>query len=204
VTMTREREDIAVSRGHFQYVGGQSEPLRTGIDCELCGAEVALRKATVEDPYPYELSGLKDVALVGIAVRRCTNCGAEVPIIPRIADLHRTIADGLIRKPAPLTGREIRFLRKNAGLAARKFAALLGIDPSHLSRVETGKTGKLGASTDRLARAVVMAESQGGEAARQVLLDTAKKKQAEREEKKRKRRAGQLQLFTLRGNRWAA
>jgi transcriptional regulator with XRE-family HTH domain len=48
-------------------------------------------------------------------------------------------------------------LRKNAGLSAKRFSALLNIDPSHLSRIENGKRMFLGPPTDKLARFLAMA-----------------------------------------------
>jgi transcriptional regulator with XRE-family HTH domain len=172
--------------------------------CE-CGSPMSVWKSTVERPYSYEtLSGLKNVYLVGIEVRRCAKCTADEPLIPRVSELNRVIAGDLTRKQGPLTGREIRFLRKHAGLAARHFAELIRVDPSYLSRVETGKLKSLGESADRLARAVILAESSGGEAARKMLLDIARRRQAERQEKKRHKKGGNLLLFTLKGNRWAA
>jgi transcriptional regulator with XRE-family HTH domain len=200
-----------VTHSRFDYLPGLSKPragsVTTGITCDQCETEMVVRQATAENPYVYALSGLKNVVLVGIPVRSCPKCRIEVPTIPRVGELHRVMADNLIKQDAPLTGDRLRFLRKNAGFAARKFAALLGIDPSHLSRVET-KGAKLGLPTERLARAVVMAEIRGGEEARRVLLDLAKKNQKERaEERKTRKRAGhskQPLQFSLRGNRWAA
>jgi transcriptional regulator with XRE-family HTH domain len=190
-------------RDRFEWSGERGRD--SGVGCEECGGRTVLHHATVENPYPYEeLSGLKGVGLAGISVQRCVKCGAESPIIPRIGELHRLIVTGLVNKPAALAGDEIRFLRKNAGFPARKFAALIGIDPSHLSRVETGKTRRLGPSTDVLARAVVLAESRGGDAARDILLDVAKRAQLRKQEAKRARLGRQPLLFRLQGNRWAA
>ena len=92
--------------------------------------------------------------LSGILVYRCPRCGGAAPLIPRIAQLHRMMAKILVEKPSALTGPEIRFLRKHAGFSAQEFANALGVDASHLSRVETSKPGyeKLGKPADRLAR----------------------------------------------------
>jgi transcriptional regulator with XRE-family HTH domain len=169
------------------------------MKCESCGVEMMERKTTLDTPYPYVVSGLKDLVLVGILVRQCPQCKAESPVIPKVGELHRVVAAYLMRKPTPLMGDQIRFLRKNAGFSAKKFAALLDIDPSHLSRIERGKRNALGPSTDRLARAVLMAESKGGEAARQVLLKIAERKQIEREQEK-----NQPLLFKLYRNHWVA
>ena len=59
---------------------------------ELPGDGAPQRQATLEDPYIYTMSGLKHVGLVGIQVRQCPRCKDESPIIPRIGELHRVIA----------------------------------------------------------------------------------------------------------------
>jgi putative zinc finger/helix-turn-helix YgiT family protein len=140
--------------------------------CELCGTAMVTKKVTLAEPYRYQMSGLDNVFLTGIDVRQCGKCAAQVPVIPKIEQLHKAIAKYLVFKKELLRGKEIRFLRKNAGLAANRFAALLGLDASHLSRVENGKTGNLGAATDKLARAVSIAANDG-EDVRGVLLNIA-------------------------------
>lgn len=126
------------------------------MSCELCGAKMKERIAAADDPYRYLMSGLKNVYLEGITVRTCSGCKAESPIIPRIPELHTLIADWLIKKPDRLTGEEIRFLRKEADLSAKRFAALLRIDPAYLSRIEKGHHKHLGFHSDQLARLYVM------------------------------------------------
>jgi hypothetical protein len=96
--------------------------------CELCGEVMVAKKATMAEPYRYQMSGLDNVFLASIDVRQCGKCGARVPVIPRIEQLHKAIARYLVFKKEMLSGKEIRFLRKNAGLAANQFAALLGLD----------------------------------------------------------------------------
>jgi len=143
------------------------------MDCEACGGTVRERVTTTARPYAYSLSGLDNVRLVGIRVRRCAKCGIELPIIPRIAELHRVIAQTFVELPRSLRGQEIRFLRKYAGLAAQSFAAMLGVRPEHLSRVENGHTATLGAPADRLTRAIAAMTMEDPDATRQVLLKTA-------------------------------
>lgn len=143
------------------------------MKCNSCGATLIERKATNNAPYRYLLSGLKNVYLVGITVMECPDCVEETPIIPRIGELHTLIADTLVRKATPLKGEEIKFLRKNAGFSSMRFAALLKIDPSTLSRVEKGKE-KIGPSTDKLAR-IIAIESQGSHKMRELLLELADK-----------------------------
>lgn len=65
----------------------------------------------------------------------------------------------IIRKPANLTGQEIRFLRRRVDMQAKEFAARIGLTPVALSRFETGKRA-VSARTGlliRLATAVLIA-----------------------------------------------
>ena len=139
--------------------------------CDVCEGPLIKRKATSARPYNDRMSGLDTVFLVGIDVRECKKCGVQVPIIPNVAGLHAAIAEYLTFKQDLLSGKEIQFLRKNAGIPAKEFAELIGVDPAHLSRVENGKTESLGAGTDKLARAVAMAVSNRNKL-RQVVLST--------------------------------
>ena len=143
------------------------------MDCEACGGAMRQRVTTAAQPYAYSLSGLDNVRLVGVRVRRCAKCGNELPIIPRIAELHRVIAQTLVELRRPLRGQEIRFLRKYAGLAGQDFAAMLGVRPEHLSRVENGHTATFGAPADRLTRAIAAMTMEDLDTARQVLLKAA-------------------------------
>lgn len=144
--------------------------------CESCKGQMIERKTTPAEPYIYKLSGLRDVALVGIKVSKCKECEDERPTIPAIAQLHKLIALELINKPGLLRGDELRFLRKQASLPQGEFAALIRIRQEHLSRIENNHTTHLGESVDRLARAIVATIAEEGEAAREVLLNIGKKK----------------------------
>jgi transcriptional regulator with XRE-family HTH domain len=147
------------------------------------------REATVERPYRYDLSGLNNVFLAGITIYECGRCDVKVPAIPKIAQLHGLIAKGLLLKDGLLVGDEVRFLRKNAGLAAKEFARLIQVDPAYLSRVENGKGGSFSPGTDKLARAVV-AERLGGKITRDVLLEIER------------RPPQQLSLFEVDKDQW--
>lgn len=164
------------------------------MKCQKCGVEMIERKATDDVPYQYKLSGLENVFLSGIMVRKCLKCGAESPIIPKIGELHKVMAETLVEKPERLSGAELRFLRKNAGFPAVKFAALLGVDPSTLSRVENGRQRPFGPAADRLARILAV-----GEPARDLLLQIADKVEA-----KKKSRTKRHPVFTLERNHWQA
>jgi len=97
------------------------------------------RKAEMEtrrENHRYTESGLPSVVLKNIEVRHCPACGAETVSIPRMAQLHRTIALSLIRKRARLTPVEIRYLRKSAGWSGKDFAERFHVDPATVSRWE--------------------------------------------------------------------
>ena len=124
------------------------------MKCEQCGTDRAKRTASMTRPYRYTWSGLGNVLLVGIPVYVCKKCGSEIPVIPKVDQLHRLILKVLMHKPSHLTGAELRFLRKQAEYAAHEFAALLGVSPEHLSRVENGRV-PVSAQVDKLARAII-------------------------------------------------
>jgi len=120
----------------------------------MCGRAMRESQATMSRPYRYRESGLEHVLLVGVKVAACATCQESVATIPKIEELNRLIAEGLIRKPTALTGAEVRFLRKQEGFPAKEFASLIGVTPAHFSRFENGTTKQLGDPTDRLIRAL--------------------------------------------------
>lgn len=141
--------------------------------CDNCKIEMKKKTATNDAPYRYALSGLKNVFLVGIEIEVCERCSDVSPTIPRIGELHDVIAKDLIKKPKPLTGNELRFLRKHADLPANKFSALLLMSPEHLSRIENSATQSLGPQADKLARAIITIRRDGGNETKEILLRTA-------------------------------
>ena len=108
------------------------------MNCGYCKAEMKKRRATRDDPYCYRQSRLRELFLHGIDVYVCPTGHEEAPIIPRVTQLYTSLADEITKRPGLLRGDEIRFLRKQAGLAAQDFAQLIGVTPEHLSRVENG------------------------------------------------------------------
>lgn len=121
------------------------------MHCTACDATMTRRPATPRRPYRYQLSGF-DVLLSGIAIHQCPGCGTRCPEIPQVSQLHRLVARRLVRKPVPLSGAEIRFLRQTAGFPSKQFAALIGVSPEYLSRVEHGAHDGFGTAADRLTR----------------------------------------------------
>ena len=149
-------------------------------------------KATDQSPYPYTMSGLKNVFLVGISTYTCPSCGENYPVIPKVGELHRVISHMLIEKKEALAGEEIRFLRKNAAFSGTDFAALIQVRPETLSRAENGHS-VLSATADKMVRAIAEAASDG-EHVRDLLLNKLNKL---KDEGKSTRKA-----FKIEDDRW--
>lgn len=119
--------------------------------CRECGGNAKI----VRKDYRFTESGLENVFLKDIEMVVCAECKSGSPRIPNHDDLMRTIAVALIDKPFELAGDEVRFLRKYLGEGSIAFAQMLGIDRSHLSRVENGAMA-ISKQTDRLVRTVAL------------------------------------------------
>lgn len=94
--------------------------------CPLCGSSPL--KITKPRAYQYRLSGLDNVYLYGGVTRmECGECGESFTQIEAERQLLEVIALGLLLKPAMLSGREMRFLRKACQLNQDELASRLGI-----------------------------------------------------------------------------
>ena len=166
------------------------------MNCIECESTVVTRRATSEKPYAYKLSELPGVFLVGISVNVCPSCGLESPVIPRLTELHRVIAHTLHKKPTPLNGAEIKFLRKVIGVSAQKFAKGLRIDPTYLSKVENGHA-TVGESLDQLIRLYTLTrmaqEDQKAQALLWQIVDEVEKPVKEVQE---------APFYELKNNQW--
>lgn len=107
------------------------------------------------ETYLYKESGLPNVVLVGVEVRRCPSCGHHELVLPRVTELHRTIACALVHKQSRLVGVEIRYLRKFLEWSGVGFARHMGVDASTVSNWETDKD-PIGSASDRLLRLMVV------------------------------------------------
>ena len=105
--------------------------------------------------YQFKESGLDNVILKKIEVLVCRQCGCVVARIPRLNDLMRTIVVAMIAKPSELQGTEVRFLRKFMDETIEQFARKLGVNRSHLSRIENGSLA-VSKQTDRLVRTLIL------------------------------------------------
>ncbi|MGE0084391.1 MAG: type II TA system antitoxin MqsA family protein [Desulfococcaceae bacterium] len=103
--------------------------------------------------YLYEESGLDNIYLEDTDVYLCPCCNEEIVSIHNIPELHDLIGKALTEKKSMLTGKEIRFLRKNAGLSAKKFARMIGVDNATLCRWENGEQNHT-SPNDKLIRLV--------------------------------------------------
>jgi putative transcriptional regulator len=119
--------------------------------CKECSTEMRSSR----EVYRYKESGLPNVILKDIEIRRCPKCGTQEVPIPRVSELHRTIAVALVHKPARLLGTEIRYLRKYLGWSAVDFASHMGVTPETVSRWEHEKES-ISSPSDRLLRLIVV------------------------------------------------
>jgi len=86
----------------------------------------------------YPESGLDNVELFNVPVWVCPNGHEEIEI-PAVTQLHELLAQLIVRKPAIITGPEIKFLRRRIGIQAKEFAERIGLTAVALSRFETGR-----------------------------------------------------------------
>lgn len=114
--------------------------------CGECDEPVRVALATI----PYPESGLDNVVLANVPVRRCSN-GHEDVQIPAIKELHDVLATVVISQPWPLLGQHVRFLRKHLGYSARSFSAIIGLNYVTLSKFEDERS-RISRKVDALVR----------------------------------------------------
>lgn len=124
----------------------------TTHECTSCGEQLMPERRN----YRYAESGLPNVILQGVEVADCPKCGNSDVFIPRMAQIHRAIAQALAKSPARLTGGQLRFLRKHLGLSGDEFGRYLHTDKTKISKWET-EEDRIGPATDRLVRLLVTA-----------------------------------------------
>ena len=139
------------------------------MKCPECGTEMKVEHRD----HPYTESGLPNVVLIGLEFRVCPECGEEERVMPRLAQLHRAIAEAVADQTARLTGAEIRFLRKHLGWSGEDFAAVMGVRPESVSRWENDKE-PMGAPAERLLRLMALRERPVSSYPNERLADIAK------------------------------
>jgi DNA-binding transcriptional regulator YiaG len=113
------------------------------------------RVSTKQEPFHHLGAGLPNVYLVGVRYTVDGETGDESVGIPCLPQLLEALATALVEKRAPLTGDELRFLRKRLKMASKDFAPVVGVTPEQYSRLENG--ANLTASNDRLVRLIYAA-----------------------------------------------
>lgn len=121
------------------------------MNCFDCGAAMNPRR----ENYKYTESGLDNVTLTDVEVRRCPVCGYDEVVIPKMAQLHRILAEAVARKPGRLVPEEIRFLRQFLGWSGIEFARAFGVAPETVSRWENG-AGTPSTAAEKLLRVLTV------------------------------------------------
>lgn len=122
---------------------------------KMCRACSKVELISAKEHYHYHESGLPNIILKGVTVRRCPACNEFEVVIPRVTELHQIIALAVVRKTTRLTGAEVRFLRKFLGLSGVDFAGRMGVSPEAVSKWEHEKD-PIGGQSDRLLRMMVV------------------------------------------------
>jgi len=105
--------------------------------------------------YPYTECELDDVVLMNVEVRKCTQCGDVSHSYGKPDHLLSAIARHVATKPALLSGKEIRFLRKHLGYSGVDYARHVGVTPETISRWENEKM-EMGWTNELLLRMTVL------------------------------------------------
>ena len=111
---------------------------RGGEDTMKCMECTEIEMVESRENHRYQESGLPNVVLRDVLVRRCPRCGIHTVSIQRLTDLHRALALALIQRRERLTPIEVRFLRKSLGWSGADFARKFHVRPEQVSRWESG------------------------------------------------------------------
>jgi len=120
------------------------------MNCLECGTPLRAERRNYRD----KECGLPGVTLLGIQVRHCPKCGEEEVVIPHVQDLHKMLAQAVVRKPGRLNAAEVSFLRKYLGWSGVDFAKRIGVTAETVSRWENSREA-IGPQADRLLRLMV-------------------------------------------------
>ncbi|MBR1605586.1 MAG: helix-turn-helix domain-containing protein [Alphaproteobacteria bacterium] len=107
----------------------------------------------MKEAYHYTESGLDNVYLYNISVVQDIK-GEKVIYVPKINQLHKVIAEGIIYKKGLISVQEIKFLRTEMGLKQSELSGLLGKEAQAVGRWERGDNS-IDKTTDTLLRLLV-------------------------------------------------
>jgi putative zinc finger/helix-turn-helix YgiT family protein len=147
----------------------ESTVARQRTICEQCKTPMISHR----ENFLYKSCGLPNVTLEDVLVRRCAQCGEYEVEIPNMDGLHEKIAFEITRKPQKLTPEEIRFLRSYLGWSGAELAKCFDVDPTTVSRWETGAQ-RMGGVAERLLRLSVAHNASWSDYNAQVLAEVAK------------------------------
>jgi len=119
-----------------------------------CEDHLEERMATVKSPYCYVGSGLPNVFLTGVKYYVCTVCGTQSAEIPALKQLLAEIARTVVQEAFPLTGSQVRFLRKRLNRKAKEFAQMISLSPERFSAIETSDDEHMDPARDKLVRVI--------------------------------------------------
>ncbi len=104
------------------------------MTCERCGRTLRMARRD----YRYTESGLPNVILRKAPVYVCPRHGVQAVVLQGIDRIHGDIRQALLERGAPLSGPEIRFLRKHNRWRQTELAERLGVHKITVAKWESG------------------------------------------------------------------
>ncbi len=123
-----------------------------------CEERAQKRSATPGAPYHFVGSGLPNVYLVGIDYYVCAACDKQAAEIPAMKQLFEALGRTIVSKQSPLTGPEVRFLRKRLEKKAVEFSRMVSLTPEYFSALENNPD-PIDPGRDKLVRLIYRALS---------------------------------------------
>lgn len=127
------------------------KPTRTKTTCSNCGQPAEIQKGD----FPFIRQPGLNVHLYDVDLIVCSACGNVDPVIPKVNEVLRRIAEAIVEKKYRMTGAEVRFLRKYLGMTAEQFSHLLHVDKTTVSKWENDED-PVGQQSDLLIRSLVL------------------------------------------------
>lgn len=107
------------------------------MECLNCATEIPVKQETIN--YRFKECGLDNVFLIGVISHHCDVCGETSYDFGDLIQLHKIIADFVVRKDGLISGAEMRFLRKHLGYSGPMFGKLIGVTKDHIYKMESGE-----------------------------------------------------------------